>query len=194
MNKSKFSDINLLDFGNEILIGGIIYSSRDNNYICLLPDENCENDFSVFELNLDEWTKIIRQTDLMETEILSQTENGEIIKVIIRKTTRVIEQGISWVVYKRDNYQCRYCGKDGIPMTVDHLVLWENGGPSIKENLVTSCRKCNKVRGNLSYKEWLNHPFYLEKSQNLTQEVKELNLQLIKTLDNIPLRIHKRNR
>lgn len=194
MKKLQFSDINLLKFGNEILIGGVIYSGRNENYICLLPEENCDNDISVLELDIDEWKKIIKQTDLVETEILTKTHNGDIVKAIVRKTTRIIEQGVSWRVYKRDGYKCRYCGKDGIPLTVDHLVLWEECGPSIEENLVTSCRKCNKVRGRLPYKEWLEHSFYLERSQDLTQEVRDLNLQLVNTLSSIPLRIQKRGR
>ena len=194
MKKLKFDDTNLLEFGNTLQIGGVIFSGRDESLICLFPEESAEDNFSVLELNDDEWKKIIRQTDLQETEILSIDKNGKLAKTIIRKTTRVIEQGVSWRVYQRDGYKCRYCAKEGIPMTVDHLVLWEDGGPSIEENLVTACRKCNKVRGSIQYTEWLKHPRYIELSKSLTQEVKDLNLQLVNTLDSIPLRIHKRNR
>lgn len=195
MDQLKFKDMNLFEFGHDILVGGVIYSGKEKNYICLLPNESDINDeFCVLDLNTDEWKQIIRQTDLMETEILQKDTDDKFIKAIIRKSTRIIEQGISWRVYKRDNYKCRYCGKDGIPMTVDHLVLWEDGGPSIDENLVTSCRKCNKVRGRIPYTKWLEHPYYKKMSQGLTQEVRDLNIQLINTLDKIPLRVHIKSR
>lgn len=195
MDQVQFKDMNLLEFGNNILIGGIVYSGKGKNFICLIPDETGSNDpFCVLDLNIDNWKEIIRQTDLMETEILQNGPNGDIIKAIVRKTTRIIEQGISWRVYKRDGYKCRYCGKDGIPMTVDHLILWEEGGPSIEENLVTACRKCNKTRGNTPYAKWLKDPFYTRASHGLTPETRELNLKLVDTLKSIPLRIHIRNR
>lgn len=195
MDQMQFKDMNLLEFGNNILIGGIVYSGKGKNFICLIPDGASLNDpFCVLDLNIDNWKEIIRQTDLMETEILQNGPKGDIIKAIVRKTTRIIEQGISWRVYKRDEYKCRYCGKDGIPMTVDHLILWEEGGPSIEENLVTACRKCNKTRGNTSYAKWLKDPFYTRVSQGLTPETRELNLKMVDTLKNIPLRIHIRNR
>lgn len=195
MDQMKFSDLNLLEFGNDILIGGVIYSGKEKNYICLLPDESdVDNEYCVLNLSTDEWKQVVRQTDLMETEILQKDTDGNLIKAIVRKSARNIEQGISWKVYKRDNYQCRYCGKDGIPLTVDHLILWETGGPSIEENLVTSCRGCNKTRGNTSYQKWLNHPYYKKVSQNLTPQVRELNVKLVDTLDMIPLKIHVKGR
>jgi 5-methylcytosine-specific restriction endonuclease McrA len=189
-----FKDMNLLDFGNNILIGGVVYSGNGKNHICLLPDDaDITDHFVVLELDSDEWKQVIRQTDLMETEILQQ-HLGAVTKAIVRKSTRMIEQGLSWRVYKRDDYKCRYCGKDGIPMTVDHLILWEEGGPSIEKNLVTACRRCNKTRGSTPYKDWLEHPYYLKVSKKLHQDVLDANLDLVDTLEDIPVRIHVRSR
>lgn len=195
MQHLNFKDLNLLDFGNDILVGGVIYSGKNKNLICLLPDEaDVNNEFCVLNLTTDEWKQIVRQTDLMETEILQRDTDDKLIKAIVRKSTRVIEQGISWRVYKRDNYRCRYCGKDGIPMTVDHLILWEVGGPSIDENLVTACKKCNKTRSNTPYEEWLNHPYYKKVSEGLTKETKKLNENLVGTLNSIPIKVHIKSR
>jgi len=161
----------------------------------MIPNEGDLNDeFNVLDVSSDEWKQILRQTDLMETEILQAAENGELVKAIVRKSARIIEQGLSWKVYHRDGYRCRYCGKQGIPMTVDHLVLWEDGGPSIEENLLAACRKCNKKRGSISYPDWLNHPYYKTVSEGLTPEVRQLNIELVDTLDSIPLRVHKKSR
>ena len=66
----NFNDMNLLDFGNGILIGGVIYSGNDKNYICLFPDDaDPEDEFCVLDLKSDEWKQIIKQTDIMETEL-----------------------------------------------------------------------------------------------------------------------------
>jgi len=191
----NFNDVDLLSFGNDITVGGVIYSGQGKNLICMIPNEGDLNDeFNVLDVSSDEWKQILRQTDLMETEILQAAENGELVKAIVRKSARIIEQGLSWKVYHRDGYRCRYCGKQGIPMTVDHLVLWEDGGPSIEKNLLAACRKCNKKRGSISYPDWLNHPYYKTVSEGLTPEVRQLNIELVDTLDSIPLRVHKKSR
>lgn len=130
----------------------------------------------------------------METEILTQAEDGKLVKAIVRKSTRQIEQGVSWAVYRRDNFRCRYCAADKVPMTVDHLVLWEEGGPSIEENLVTCCRRCNKTRGDTPYAEWLESPYYKKVSRRLLSMVREDNLALVDKLVDIPLRVHVRGR
>lgn len=65
------------------------------------------------------------------------------------------------IVWKRDNYICRYCGidmnghmidgKQRLPfsqITVDHIIPRCAGGSDEEENLVTSCFKCNNKKGN----------------------------------------------
>ena len=80
-------------------------------------------------------------------EAQTQAEDGTLTKAILRKTARQIEASVSWQVWRRDGCRCRYCGRDNVPLTVDHLVRWEEGGPSTEENLVSSCKKCNQSQG-----------------------------------------------
>jgi len=75
-------------------------------------------------------------------------------------------------------------------MTVDHVICWEESGPSIEANLVTACRKCNKLRGNMSYIDWLKCTDYLSRSSKLSEEVRNRNLALVQTLDSIPRKHH----
>lgn len=195
MEKVELKDLKLYDFGNTIQIGGVVYSGNGKNLICLLPnDADINDEFGILDLGSEEWKTVLRQTDLMETELFEMAGDRKIVKALVRKTTRVIEQGLSWRVFKRDGYMCRYCAIEGIPMTVDHLVLWEMGGPTIEENLVTACRKCNKRRGNTLYEDWLESSYYKQVSQNLTEEVRDLNEGLLMTLGDIPLRKHTRSR
>lgn len=191
----KIEQLNLMDLGHTIQVSGVIYADAEVVYLCMMPDEPIEDrQVRLLDLNQDDWARVIRQTDIMETEVLANAPDGKLAKVIVRKSTRQIEQGVSWRVYKRDGYACRYCAADSVPLTVDHLVLWEDGGPSIEENLVACCRKCNKTRGRLPYDEWLKEPYYRRVSRALTFEQQEANQVLVLTLPNIPLRVHTRGR
>ena len=99
----------LLEFGHTIQIAGAVYSSADEMYVLLFPDEPADRPATSLQLTPEQWQKLIRQTDLLETEILAQAEDGKLVKTIVRKSTRQIEQGVSWNVFRRDGYRCRYC-------------------------------------------------------------------------------------
>jgi hypothetical protein len=211
---ATLSDINILDVGHAIQMAGAVYidESKSKVYLALFPDErgkiypadedcvgfsqngNDEMDVDTLDMSQDDWAKFIRQTDLLETEVIAKASDGTLAKIIVRKSQRQIEQGVSWKVFKRDGYRCRYCGNDDVPLTVDHLVCWEAGGPSIVANLVAACRKCNKVRGDTTYENWLKHSYYQKVSQNLNEDARQANVRLVETLGSIPLQVHKRSR
>lgn len=187
--------LNLLDLGNTIQVSGVIYADDEVVYLCMMPEEPIgDRVLRVLDLSQEDWKKVIRQTDLIETEVLENAPDKSLAKIIVRKSTRQIEQGVSWAVYRRDGFKCRYCGADDVPLTVDHVVPWEAGGPSTEENLVASCRKCNKTKGKLTLPEWMRHPRYRKVSQQLTPEVRQQNEELLGALDSIPLRTHSRGR
>ena len=97
-------------------------------------------------------------------------------------------------MYRRDHYRCRYCGANDVPLTVDHLVLWEEGGPSTEENLVSACKDCNKTRGNTPYHLWLRDSYYKRVSANLPPMIQEANERIAHTLDGIKTHPLKGNR
>lgn len=189
----KFNDINLLEFGNSIQMSGTVFSDGNKSYVCLFPGETSHDVTNFITMDIEDWKNLIRQTDLMETEILAKTSDGNLAKIIYRKSQRQIDQAISWKVFKRDEYKCQYCGADNVPLTVDHLICWEEGGPSIEANLLTACKKCNKIRSNKSYAEWLQHPRYLETKKKLSPKIQQRNEDILTTLDKIP-RQHVRSR
>ena len=55
-------------------------------------------------------------------------------------------------IYKRDHYQCVYCGSNK-DLTLDHVVPKSRGGGNEWTNLVTSCFKCNLRKGNRTPEE-----------------------------------------
>ena len=202
-NAPSFDEVPIHRWGNEIAIAGMIYRDPQNNtlFSFMFPEEAVSADdlktlqTSVENLTHDQWNKLILQTDQLETEIMTPDENGKLRKVIVRKSTRQISQEISWKVYRRDGYRCRYCGNDKVPLTVDHLVLWEEGGPSIEENLTTACKKCNKTRGNMQYADWLNHPYYRKVSkEGLNEMQRQKNIGDSMRLQMIPRFVNVKSR
>jgi hypothetical protein len=121
----KFSDLNLLSFGNTIQLTGAIYSGEGKSFLCFFPGDKNDLPQEILELTTEEWNEMIKQTDLLEAEVLARASDGRLAKIVLRKSARQISQGVSWNVFRRDGYKCRYCGKDKVPLTVDHLILWE---------------------------------------------------------------------
>lgn len=184
----KLDDVDILSFGNSTQIAGVIWSNISQRFVTLLPNkvEDFSN-LSVMPLTLQEWQRVIRQTDILEVEMFSQDPSG-IIKTIVRKTQRQIDQRMQWACYARDDYTCRYCGRintftSPLPLTVDHIILWEKQGVTVLENLLAACRACNSDRGNMEYDAWINSEAYRERSKNLPEQIKQLNLAIISQLD-----------
>lgn len=183
-----FDEFPLLEVGHSILLAGVVFDSPTGQYLVPFPD--CGGwdraDLAEVVITLDEWNRLLKQSDTMETEVLQQAADGTIVKAMIRKCERLIAGQVSWNVFMRDGFKCRYCGRGDAPLTVDHLVLWEEGGPSIEDNLVAACKKCNKARGRMPYAEWLRSPHYLRVSRGLVGAVPTLNEELVAKLDSIP--------
>jgi len=211
----KFSELNLLSVGNTIQMAGAVFAGEGQMLICLFPQQqgtiqvdkgdvwfrpaeaqSAEQELEVdtLDMSLADWETFVRQTDVMETEVLSKASDGTLAKVILRKSQRAIDGNVQWKVWKKAGYKCEYCAKDDVPLTVDHLVTWELMGPTVESNLLACCKRCNKIRGNLPYAEWLRHPRYLEVSKNLSSEVRARNEALVATLDKIPRMTHSRSR
>jgi len=202
LHTMKLDELNILDIGNTIQIAGVIYAGRvkgeDMALLCNFPDDVAGRPGRVEYLDMDseDWKRFLRQTDLLETEVLQRAADGSLTKAILRKCQRQIDALLSWKVFRRDNFACRYCGKPGgdVVLTVDHIITWESGGPTIEENLLTACKKCNKVRGDTPYERWLEHPYYKDVSQGLSALFRSDNQAILAELDAIPKVAHVRSR
>ncbi len=58
-------------------------------------------------------------------------------------------------IYARDNFQCQYCGDsfESQDLTFDHVIPKRYGGKTEWSNIVTSCYRCNRVKGGKVLKE-----------------------------------------
>lgn len=52
-------------------------------------------------------------------------------------------------IFKRDSFSCQYCGNSK-NLTLDHVVPRSKGGKTSWGNLVTACKRCNTVKGDLT--------------------------------------------
>lgn len=187
MKNKVFSEIPLLSWGNDIMITGMLMEGKDQEvYLVSLPKEKIKGELILVEPTSEEWYALQDQLD--KCNILG--EEGK----LLRKGQRNIDQKIAWSVYRRDNYSCRYCGIDNVPLTVDHIITWESGGATHPDNLLTSCKKCNKTRGNLDYGSWLQHKYYLAKSFHLPEHIKRKNEDIVKILNTLPRMAKPRSR
>ena len=50
-------------------------------------------------------------------------------------------------VFKRDRFECQYCGRRDGKLTIDHIVPRTRGGLSTWENMVCACATCNNKKG-----------------------------------------------
>jgi hypothetical protein len=203
----KFSDLNLLSIGNTIGLVGAVYAGEGKMILTLFPehqgtigadrfypqDGGDELEIDTLNMAAAEWEAFVRQTDLLETEVLTKASDGTLAKIILRKSTRAIDTAVQWRCWRRDQFRCQYCWGE-LPLTVDHLVPWSQSGPSVEANLLSSCKKDNKIRGDMSFEEWLRHPRYMEVSKNLPSEIRARNEALVATLDKIPRMVHTRSR
>ena len=58
-------------------------------------------------------------------------------------------------VYRRDNFECVYCGDNNRKtLTLDHVIPQSKGGKDTWDNLVTACRRCNSEKSNLTLEEY----------------------------------------
>lgn len=192
----KLKELDLLKVGNTIQMAGAVFAGEGEVYLVMFPDEHGHDTKAIVTLELDttEWTAFLRQTDLLEVEILAKASDGTLAKAIVRKSQRQIDAAVSWRVFRRDEYRCRYCGRNDVPLTVDHLVRWEEGGPSIEANLLSACKKDNRTRGDMSYAQWLRSTHYKDLSKNLADHFRVDNEALLGTLDKIPRRVHVHSR
>ncbi len=140
------------DYGNKLTIVGFLLGNEEETDIVLLPDKSYVPNVTIVAPTEEELVKIFHQLDT------STVTNFE--RIVLRKSQRNIDQRISWSIFRRDNFKCVYCGDTTSPLTVDHLVLWEDYGPTVQENLVAACSKCNKTRGSKSVPQFIDSEYY----------------------------------
>jgi 5-methylcytosine-specific restriction endonuclease McrA len=118
-------------------------------------------------LKVIDWKRAVRLLTLGKVEVLEEY-NREIRSVsfaiklpsVLRlfRFVRYRKKDVKFSrvnIYARDGFHCQYCGKKFEPqdLTFDHIVPKRYGGKTEWTNIVTSCYKCNRIKGGRPLKE-----------------------------------------
>ena len=113
----------------------------------------------------------------------------EIFKPSIIRVFKYVKQDIQKVpltrenIYRRDNYECVYCGSSYAKLlTLDHVIPQSKGGKNAWDNLVTACRSCNGEKADLTLEEY---------GKEIVEPKRPHYLMLMKQLTHIPLEWEK---
>lgn len=81
-------------------------------------------------------------------------EDG-ILKITRQTSFRKVMIEISYQMKGKD--VCQYCHKKFAKekMTIDHMFPIDFGGPTISDNLLPACKKCNNEKGNMTYQQYM---------------------------------------
>lgn len=192
MKIKQFSDVSQLDWGNKNEIAGMILQGPEGTYGVVFPYARVEEP-TFIHVNDQEWKDLLYQLDTLGTHLYPNKPGA---KVVVRKSQRQLDSKTNWKVFRRDNFTCQYCGDNSGPMTVDHIVLWEDEGDSVEDNMICACPNCNRKRGNMEYEDWLQSDYLKSKLLNGFNSSEQLQ-KLIKFGEKaklVPLRSSKRSR
>jgi Homing endonuclease associated repeat/HNH endonuclease len=116
-----------------------------------------ENRFGTWRKALEAFVEFINQENEHKSSdiLVGQNEfSGKSKLNSYHRTKRRISWRMRFLVMRRDQFKCCFCGKTPAtdPETVlhvDHKTPWSKGGESIFENLQTLCMKCNIGKSDL---------------------------------------------
>lgn len=148
--------VELAEYGDTMRIEGVIVGDGHKRRFLYLPGEYRPLPAQLdqgYSMTLDETLDWLKQSDDPTSPIYSDDLN-KVIKAVVRKATRQVDQNVAWTCYKRDNFVCRYCSKSGVPLTYDHFQPQALGGLTTVENGRSACRPCNKAKGHMTIDEW----------------------------------------
>jgi hypothetical protein len=85
-------------------------------------------------------------------EETKQTTEKPTSEWMVRERNK-LSAGLRYCILKRDDFRCQLCGKsasedNNVRLEVDHIVPVSSWGKSVENNLRTTCRECNKGKGN----------------------------------------------
>lgn len=64
---------------------------------------------------------------------------------------RTINQNDKFKIANRDGFSCKFCGakRNYDELEIDHLIPISKHGSDKEQNLITSCKKCNRQKSNM---------------------------------------------
>lgn len=119
----------------------------DNNYLKLTDDNGIRIKFKTEKgKRLNKKVKLETAKELVKEGAATVLNEHTIRALYTPKSLRIY-------IFKRDRYTCHYCGKYG--NTLDHIVSASKGGLETPKNSVCCCKKCNSIKADQEYIEFI---------------------------------------
>lgn len=161
--------IEVEDLGDTWQLEGIVLGDGKKQLAMLLPDAPAPTLINHYwQPTISDFEAWLKQSDDPVAKLYHDADSM-IVKAVVRKSTRQVDQLVAWKCYKRDNYACVYCGTTGVPLTYDHYLAQAFSGQTTMENGRTSCRPCNKKKGHMTIDAWKEYA--TEKGLNNGEEI-----------------------
>ncbi len=153
---TDFLSHTLEDFGTKYQIKGAIYGDGNTDILIMLPFSHLSPSKPLYLTpTYENWRAFLKQVD--NPTLIIKEEGSQIVKDIIQKNSRQVQEDFRWGIFRRDGYRCQYCGHTDLPLTIDEYLCQALGGPINEENCKTACRPCNKAKGHMTPEEWENY-------------------------------------
>lgn len=111
------------------------------------------NDFSQY--TWADWSKLKPKDG--EDTLLSAHAAFRVPEIILlTKFDKLPHHKVSFsrkTLWRRDDYQCQYCGVRTSELTIDHILPKSRGGKTSWENCVLACVKCNMKKADRTTEE-----------------------------------------
>ncbi len=143
-NKKEFGQIEAC---NSLLDNkGLKICQKLGNFLLIGEDIKNATRFNAFQLKEEEVRGWVRKKKLYDLIKKKKYEEWKGLNTKRKTRDQAVPPRLRFEILKRDNFTCQYCGKKApdIILEVDHVEpysLTKNNSP---ENLITSCKDCNR--------------------------------------------------
>lgn len=105
---------------------------------------------------VDKLQKIIPLTHISyeNCKFDSQLMSNENIKGIEYQQGTLLGYEVREYLLENFNRKCMYCGKENIPLEIEHIIPKSRGGSNRIDNLGIACHECNQTKGNKTAEEF----------------------------------------
>jgi len=103
----------------------------------------------------EEWSKM-KPKDGEDTLLSAHAAFRAPLVIVLTKYNKLPQHKVSFsrkTLWRRDDYQCQYCGCRNGEMTIDHIVPKSKGGTTSWENCCLACVKCNAKKADMTPKQ-----------------------------------------
>jgi hypothetical protein len=87
-------------------------------------------------------------------EQIAAAMKADIAEREAREARQVPWERLRQLAFERDGEKCGWCGCEDGPFEVDHKIARSKGGENILENVIVSCRACNRAKKDRDEAEW----------------------------------------